>query len=488
MFRTISKLFKSCTQTTVAKKPRTRLAVESLEGREVPAVALQTYGNTLYLISDNAADTVNILHYPTSDKYELNANGKTLATYSTSHLSGKTVLFYGNGGGDYFSNRTNLRTIAYGGEGNDSLFGSNANDTLHGEGGNDSLVGGLGNDELHGNAGRDYLWGDMAGQDNYPLSGDDRLYGGDGLDDLIGGAGNDVLYGGNDFDYLYGNLGDDFLDGGNGGAYYHGGQGLDFRADQFIHNNATRNDVEQTKTGACWFLAPLGAVAEKTNMTNYISYQGNGLYQVQLYNGSRWVGVDVKFEGIASVHKADANVTRALGSDTWANNSDCEGEYWVTLMQRGMLKNRGVDYTSQAACENAFKGGWFGIGSGNSVADGFKLLGQSASTSWVWANWRTGIDDALINRMSDALRAGKGVTATFDVNKKDMFNGLHEFEVVAITRTGSIANEIITIRNPWGHDNSGLKNTSSAYLFLTAKEFSQLSKGVTMTNNAIPRT
>ena len=80
-----------------------------------------------------------------------------------------------------------------GGNRNDNLFGSAADETLRGNNGNDTA-----------NAG----------------SGVDSLYGGNGNDGLNGGAGNDSLYGENGEDRLTGGTGDDQLRGGNGNDYF----------------------------------------------------------------------------------------------------------------------------------------------------------------------------------------------------------------------------------------------------------------------------
>jgi Ca2+-binding RTX toxin-like protein len=74
-----------------------------------------------------------------------------------------------------------------GSRGNDTIFGSNAAETLVGGRGNDYLVGRGGDDHLSGGVGHDRLYG----QD-----GDDLLEGNDGHDRLSGGAGADQLLGG----------------------------------------------------------------------------------------------------------------------------------------------------------------------------------------------------------------------------------------------------------------------------------------------------
>ena len=100
--------------------------------------------------------------------------------------------------------------------GNDSLTGTNNDDTisgnqgadtLNGLGGNDILLGGKGSDSLDGGAGNDFLSGN---NDN------DTLIGGDGNDVIRGGKGNDTLNGGAGNDILIGDRGQDILTGGDG--------------------------------------------------------------------------------------------------------------------------------------------------------------------------------------------------------------------------------------------------------------------------------
>lgn len=123
---------------------------------------------------------------------------------------------------------------ANGGDGNDTVLGSESADMMHGNAGQDYLFGEGGNDYMNGDEGNDFLSGGkdddtLLGSSGHDLleggDGDDVLYGGDiayyvekdtGDDTLDGGAGNDELYGGNDNDLLIGGAGNDKIDGGNG--------------------------------------------------------------------------------------------------------------------------------------------------------------------------------------------------------------------------------------------------------------------------------
>jgi Ca2+-binding RTX toxin-like protein len=82
------------------------------------------------------------------------------------------------------------------------------------------LIGGNGNDNLYGSAANETLRGFNGDDVARAGSGDDQLYGGNGDDRLDGGAGNDQLYGERGSDVLTGGAGDDTLSGGQGADYF----------------------------------------------------------------------------------------------------------------------------------------------------------------------------------------------------------------------------------------------------------------------------
>jgi len=105
--------------------------------------------------------------------------------------------YYGTLGDDFWQLSIDT-SIGYGRAGNDTLYGSDANnDNLYGNRGNDTLLGNDGNDSLFGGYGADYL------------------NGGDGYDYLNGGPGNDYL---NAFYTIVADIGidSDTLEGGTG--------------------------------------------------------------------------------------------------------------------------------------------------------------------------------------------------------------------------------------------------------------------------------
>jgi VCBS repeat-containing protein len=105
-----------------------------------------------------------------------------------------------------------------GGNGDDALQGTAAEDQLSGGNGDDALAGGDGHDRLTGGNHDDTLIGG---------AGNDRLDGGNHDDLLLGGTGRDTLIGGNHDDRLFGGAGDDLLNGGNQSDWLDGGAGND---------------------------------------------------------------------------------------------------------------------------------------------------------------------------------------------------------------------------------------------------------------------
>ncbi|MFP4386280.1 MAG: Ig-like domain-containing protein [Alphaproteobacteria bacterium] len=129
----------------------------------------------------------------------------------------------------------------YAGEGDDRLNGGNGNDSLYGEEGNDRLYGDRGDDSLFGGEGDDYLSAGSGDDILYGEYGRDGLYGGSGSDALYGGEDNDVLVGGSGNDMLYGGAGDDYLFDTSGQDTFVIGEGSDFifsagRGDTFVYD------------------------------------------------------------------------------------------------------------------------------------------------------------------------------------------------------------------------------------------------------------
>ena len=99
---------------------------------------------------------------------------------------------YGGGGDDRIFGTDGVNLLA-GLGGTDRLYGGEDDDRLRGGGDGDWLYGGDGEDVISGDAGRDWLFGDAGDDDLYGGSGNDRLIGGAGSDDLVGGTGADLF-------------------------------------------------------------------------------------------------------------------------------------------------------------------------------------------------------------------------------------------------------------------------------------------------------
>ncbi len=379
----------------------------------------------------------------------------------------------------------------YGGKGNDRLYGEDGNDTIYGSDGDDRIWGGSGHDAIYGEVGKDVLYGE-AGRDR--LDGgvyDDTIFGGDDLDHLYGGlgadildgqAGNDAVYGGPQFDRMYGGDGDDFMDGEEDGASYYGGKGNDVQADKLVINGISKSDIFQTGSTSCWYLATLGAFADRTSSAaaNYITYLSNGNYQVRVYSKATaaWTNQIIAFEGGVSSHGGDAQIQAT--ADTTLDTSPCEGESWATIMHRGMLASYSIDYTSATSVANANFG--YGSGAGGVALDAFWLLGVTTGTFESPVKSTTKADTSFISRMRTLLMrtspAQPMLVSCFGSHPK-MINA-HNYQIVAISTTGTV-----TMRNPWGRDGGTIEGANDGLVTLTALEFTSIMKDVTYTTSVV---
>ncbi|WP_013325322.1 calcium-binding protein [Gloeothece verrucosa] len=199
-----------------------------------------TSGNTTY----TKAPTTQLFSaqntFSTTEQYKImgtNGNDTLTGANAADTLIGGlgNDLLTGLGGNDNLSGDAGIDTLL-GGDGNDSLNGGTENDSLSGDAGIDTLLGGDGNDNLSGGTENDSLSGDAGndtlngGAGNDTLNGgteNDSLSGDAGIDTLNGGDGNDTLNGDTENDKLNGEAGNDTLNGGAGDDYLNGGAGTD---------------------------------------------------------------------------------------------------------------------------------------------------------------------------------------------------------------------------------------------------------------------
>ena len=244
MKRFLTSLFGGKAVTNLAKPAALRFqpCLEKLENRQLMAAYISSLGN-LCIVGTAANDTWELADR--TDSY-----GRQVLRVSTYNSSGALetkdfltsqvpgiIKFWGYGGNDYVNaGQVSSRGVqAWGGDGNDTLVGSQLRDILYGNGGNDGIDGQGGNDALYGGAGDDGMYGG---------AGADWMEGGDGNDYMSGGAGNDALYGNLGADNLNGDLGNDYLDGGKDGFAdtLRGGGGSDtFVAELYFEAGAMRH-------------------------------------------------------------------------------------------------------------------------------------------------------------------------------------------------------------------------------------------------------
>ena len=226
-------------------------------------------------ISDTSG-TITIEDTISRVQVDAGAGRDTVSIGTIDRVSTVMLTVYGQGGRDTIDaggrDLGAVRLLVDGGSGNDTITGSNEDDSLLGgagadvvlsRGGDDTVHGGSGNDSLDGGAGEDELWGggghdvlegrdgrdELDGGDGNDLlighsgddtldgsagndtlngsSGNDRLNGDAGRDTLLGGGGDDTLNGGTDDDFLVGNAGDDVILAGHGNDRASGGSGAD---------------------------------------------------------------------------------------------------------------------------------------------------------------------------------------------------------------------------------------------------------------------
>ncbi len=172
------------------------------------------------------------------------------------------IKFEGHNGNDHFQNNTWIDTEAYGGQGQDWLYGGSGNDVLDGDkeasgypkplaGDVDFLFGGKGNDDLRGDYGDDWMYGGEGDDTLYGFegndyldgsSGNDYMVGNEGKDSLVGGSGDDQMNGGSGDDKLYGQAGFDTMEGGEGNDYLDGGADGDSLEDNYGTNELHGGD------------------------------------------------------------------------------------------------------------------------------------------------------------------------------------------------------------------------------------------------------
>ena len=183
------------------------------------------------IVSASAVTKVSITGGDDANLIDL--TGITSAVFNNAALS---IVAHGGNGADTLLGSDSLADSLDGGHGADSIVGNGLNDTLLGNDGNDTITGGDGDDSIDAGDGQDSVDGGNGndtliagdGQDSVTGSaGNDSISGGDGVDTLLGGDGIDLLNGEAGNDSLDGQNGDDLIFGGSGNDTLLGGSGAD---------------------------------------------------------------------------------------------------------------------------------------------------------------------------------------------------------------------------------------------------------------------
>lgn len=214
----------------------------TLESRQLLAVTTLNLGGELRIVSDGAADEVQVSQINAST-LRVSITGQANEDFSLASIN--SMRFLGGGGDDIFTSTVNINTIARGNNGNDTLttaggndrvLGDDGEDTLTSTGGTNTINGGEGDDRLNGGTGVDTIFGYLGNDTIYGYAGDDVLVAGRGDDIVYAGSGDDLVYGfwGNDTirgeggdDTLYAQQDDDIVYGGVGNDIVRGHVGND---------------------------------------------------------------------------------------------------------------------------------------------------------------------------------------------------------------------------------------------------------------------
>jgi hypothetical protein len=369
----------------------TRLGVETLEAREVPAIVgvVNTPGFTFIEADDNgsrvrierasANGTLVITDKQTGQKWQ----------FANSQIAHNHVLFEGGDGFDWVvADKAYIKT------------------TMRGNGGNDALRGGSFTDKLIGGSGNDILFG-FAGADN-----------------LYGGSGRDNLYGGNSSDFLD--------DGGNTGDKSDGESSHDFFARQVVKFGASATDVDQNNTPTCWILAGLSAAAQSSgfNPANRISYLGDGQYRVRLLNDDGG-----SINQIVSLEGGRISFEPVPHSE----------ESWVILFHRAILQELGFDWSDA----QSYSGGqvWEPL----TFLTGRDTSQHTAYATEFTLNFMHTMRNALLGGklVTAGTRQGDYNSGNIlgEVGTPKLV-GSHAYHVINVNMNTST----VTLRNPWGVD------------------------------------
>lgn len=436
----------------------TRLGMEALERRDVPAVASAVLtGNSLVVTADNVDTNATVRLNGANVTVQDVAKNKT---WNFAAATVKSVEFRGGNGNDTFNDLLAAVPLkALGNAGNDTLTGNTGADWLDGGAGNDTLTGGVGNDWVKGGIGTDKLDGG---------AGDDTLIALDNAvaDTVVVGAGVDAVWvdqakAGTAVtkDAVTGAAADDrvqlvekFANGAD--RTLDGDRITDPRTKGQAYKAFTGNplfstagpaaaDIRQGQLGDCWLLAGLGAVAQDnpTALRQNLVDFGDGTYGVRY--GANFYRVDNDLPVVS------ASSTTLAYAGLGAGNS-----LWVAIAEKAF-----THYRTTAGTYASIEGGW-GVEVNralNSTSAGTRMFNQYANAA------------ALANDLAARLANKESVTVGFlTVASGAPLVSSHMYMLAGVTKNAAGVVTGITVRNPWGVDGAGKdSNPSDGLVTLT---------------------
>ncbi len=336
------------------------------------------------------------------------------------------LAIYGFGGNDRiretYSMAPNLKTVIYGGSGDDQIFDNGqAQAWIYGGAGNDKIVSiGTSTTNVCGGDGFDSFWVDSR--------------------DTIGDAESAETAG------LNVHVVSAFEAPNNAASVLQiNGQDLvdpttTSPSIKYSSVYATRplfssiplyDDIRQGGIGDCYFVASLSAIAQTdpNHITQAITDLGDGTYAVRFFDGS----------GNEKYYRIDGQLPVSGNTTAYAQLTK-GGALWVPLLEKAFAQYRYL--TQPGKAPNSY--GSIELGS---PSEGYRGL-FNASTIGVWSNQ----PETLALTLSNYLAAGHAINADTGAVAASYLVPTHAYEVRAVERDPTTGKWYVTVRNPWGAD------------------------------------
>jgi len=238
-------------------------------------------------------------------------------------------------------------------------------------------------------------------------------------------------------------------------------------------------DIKQDGVSDCYYVATLGAVAERTpnQIKNAISYDSStGTFSVKLYKnewdwdtmGYKQVTIEVTQQDILD------NLTRRGGS-TVDNNPGTDGPIWPAVMETAFAKMNDTKWSDGLAQGyRSIEWGWAKdamravTGTTGDVLKGMQMFDTATQA------------EILYMQVSGAMTDGRPVTLSTDPEKPDFWadvtgrptqDGLVDNHVYMVDRIykNSSGEVMVELRNPWGNNNNVGEGKDTASAIVTVK-------------------